>query len=205
MAFLEHTVGILTKPDEEWAAIRKEKRTFQQVFLSHIPFLALIPTIAFYFGVTQVGWSIGGGEKVRLSAQSAFSLTAISYIAMLAGVYIFGEFINWMARTYGVKGDEKKKHYAGTALAVYAVIPMMLAGVVLVYPSVWVVALVFTLFGAWSVYLIFHGTPIIMNIDKDRAFMYSCSIVTIGLVLLVSTRIASVIFWGMGIGPVYVD
>ncbi len=204
MAVLEHTLGILTRPDNEWAAIRKERQNFKQVFLSHIPFLALIPTLCFYFGVTQVGWQFSG-EVVKLTGSSAISLAAISYFAMLAGVFILGEFINWMSRTYGVKGSDEQKHYAGTALAVYAVTPMMLAGVFMIYPAVWVNALAFLLFGAWSVYLIFEGTPIIMNINKERAYLYSFSIVTTGLTLLVATRIFSVILWGVGVGPVYTN
>jgi hypothetical protein len=67
MAFLEHTLGIMLHPDSEWKAIRNEKHSFRQVFLSHVPLLALIPTVCFYVGVTQVGWSVGGGDPVRLS------------------------------------------------------------------------------------------------------------------------------------------
>lgn len=54
-------------------------------------------------------------------------------------------------------------------------------------------------------YLIYEGVPILMSLDKDRAFMYSSSIVTVGLVLMVTAMIATVIIWGMGLGPVFAD
>lgn len=205
MTILSHTLGIFLHPDSEWKAIRNEKTSFQQVFLSHVPFLALIPCVAAFYGVTQVGWTVGDGDAVRLSVNSGLSLCALAYVAFLAGVYILGEFINWMSKTYGVRDNEERRHYEGTALAVYITTPLFLSGVFAVYPQLWLVVSALVLAATYSVYLIYEGTPILMNIDKDRAFMYSSSIVTIGLVMLVSVMIATVLVWGMGMGPVYID
>ena len=205
MALLDHTLGIMTHPDEEWAAIKKQKSSFRQVFLSHVPFLAAIPAVAYFFGLTQVGWTIGDGAAVKLTVNSALSLCALTYVALLAGVYILGEFINWMAKTYGVDGSEERRHYAGTAMAVYITTPLMLAGAVTAYPMLWLDAIVIMAAATYSVYLIYEGVPILMSLDKDRAFMYSSSIVTVGLVLMVTAMIATVIIWGMGLGPVFAD
>ena len=205
MALLQHTLGIFTHPAKEWSAIRADRSTFKQVFLSHVPFLALIPTVASFIGVTQVGWVIGGGEPTKLTVESALSLCGLTYFSLLLGVFILGEFINWMARTYGVKDTEERRHYEGTALAVYVCTPLFLVGIFSLYPSLWVNALALMVAGSYSIYLIYEGLPILMNIDKDRAFLFASSIVTVGLVLMVTTRIGSVLLWGMGIGPVYVD
>lgn len=205
MAILEHTLGILLHPDKEWKAIRNERHSFLQVFISHVPFLALIPTIASYYGVTQVGWTIADGEPVRLTAASAMSLCAATYVALLAGVYALGEFINWMAKTYGVSETEEVRHYEGTALAVYVSTPIFLAGILQVYPDLWVNAIATVIAGAYAVYLVYEGIPILMNISKEQAFMYATSVVTVGLVLMVIVRVGSVLVWGMGMGPVYVD
>lgn len=205
MTILSHTLGIFLNPDSEWKAIRNEKTSFQQVFLSHVPFLALIPCVSAFVGVTQIGWSVGDGDPIRLSTSSALSLCALAYVAFLAGVFILGEFVNWMSKTYGVRDSEDRRHYEGTALAVYATSPMFLAGVLNIYPEPWLVTSALVLAGAYTVYLIYEGTPILMNIDKDRAFMYSSSVVTIGLVLSVTLLIGTVLIWGMGMGPVYID
>lgn len=205
MAIMEHTLGILLHPDSEWKAIRNERHSFLQVFLSHVPFLALIPTLAAYYGVTQVGWTIGDGDPIRLTSSSAMTLCAITYVSLLAGVFILGEFINWMARTYGVRDEGEKRHYEGTALAVYVTTPLFLAGISAVYPDMWFNAIATVIAGAYAVYLVYEGIPILMDIPKERAFMYATSVVTVGLVLLVVVRIGSVLVWGMGIGPVYVD
>ena len=205
MAILDHTLGIMLHPDREWQAIRKEKHSFKQVFLSHVPFLALIPTISFFIGVTQVGWSFGGGDPVKLTVLSALELCGLTYFALLIGVYCLGEFINWMARTYGVKDDAERRHYEGTALAVYVTTPVFLVGIFGLYPDLWLNAAVTMIAGAYAVYLIYEGIPILMNISKEQAFMYASSVVTIGLVMMVLVRVGAVILWNTGVGPVYVD
>lgn len=202
---LEHTLGIMLHPDSEWKSIRKEKHSFKQVFLSHVPFLALIPTVSFFIGVTQVGWSFGGGEPIRLTVLSALELCGLTYISLLIGVYILGEFINWMTRTYGVRDSEERRHYEGTALAVYITTPVFLVGIFGLYPDLWLNAAVTLLAGAYAVYLIYEGIPILMNISKEQAFMFASSVVTIGLVMMVLVRVGSVILWTFGVGPVYVD
>ncbi|MDN3638943.1 Yip1 family protein [Simiduia curdlanivorans] len=205
MALLEHTLGILLHPDQEWKAIRNERHSFAQVFFSHVPILALIPPVAAFIGVTQVGWTIGDGDVVKLTVESALSLCIMTYIALMVGVYVLGEFINWMAKTYGVTDSAEKRHYEGTALAVYITTPVFLAGIAGIYPELWLNAVATILAGCYAVYLVYEGIPILMNIDKERAFMYATSVVTVGLVMLVIVRVGTVIVWGMGIGPVYVD
>ena len=203
MSFLQHTLGILIHPDSEWKAIRNEKNSFLQVFVSHVPILALIPAVCAYVGVTQVGWTIADGDPVKLTTMSAASLCALTYVALLASVYILGEFINWMAKTYGVSDSDEKRHYEGTALAVYVSTPIMLAGIVNLYPELWLIVGAIGLASAYSVYLIYEGIPILMNISKERGFMFASSVVTVGLVLMIAVLIATVVIWGMGVGPIY--
>ena len=203
MAMLQHTLGVFLNPDREWRKIREERHSFLRVFMVHTPLLALIPVIAAYFGVTQVGWSIGNGGVVKLTSESALWLSGGAYLALLLAVYILGEYINWMSRSFGVADDVNQRHYAGTALAVYSSAPMMLAGVVLFYPQLWVVAAVFIAGVCYSIYLIYEGIPILMNIPRERGFIYASSVVTVGSVLFLVVLVVTVIIWGIGIGPVY--
>ncbi|WP_086929986.1 Yip1 family protein [Agarilytica rhodophyticola] len=205
MALLDHTIGILINPDNEWKLIREQKDSFRQVFLTHVPFLALIPVLAAFYGVTQVGWSVGDGDPVRLSVNSAISLCALTYVALVAGVFILGEFINWMSHTYGVQGPEERVHYDGTALAVFITTPLFLVGIFLAYPVLWLNTIAMVVAGCYSVYLIYEGIPILMNIDKDRAFMYASSVITVGLVLMVTAMIGTILIWGMGLEPEFID
>lgn len=205
MAMLQHTLGVFINPDREWQRIRNERHSFIRVFMVHTPLLALIPVIAAYFGVTQVGWSIGNGGVVKLTTESALMLCIGAYVAQLITVYVLGEYINWMSRSFGVADDLNKRHYEGTALAVYSSTPMMLGGLILLYPQLWVVATVFAATVCYSVYLIYEGIPILMNIPKERGFIYASSVVTVASVLFLVVLVATIIIWSSGIGPVYTN
>jgi len=205
MTLLQHSLGVMTHPSSEWVHVREENISFKQLYMRHVPFLALIPAVASFFGVTRVGWQWGDGEVVKLTVNSALSLSGITYVALMLGVFCFGEFINWMARTYGVSDPEGQRHRAGTALAICATTPLFLAGIFLIFPNLWLNVGVMMMASAYSLYLIFNGLPVLMNISSEQAQMYAYSITTVGMVLMVTTLIGTVLVWGMGMGPVYVS
>ena len=198
---LNHITGIFSRPNSEWINIRGERDSKYTEFLSTVPLLALIPAVAFFIGVTEVGWQLSsGGPVVSLTAGSAFVLCLLSYISALIGVWCFGEMINWMRKTYS---DEPADARMGMAMAVYATAPLFVAGVAGFWPNVWFNVMVMFMAGAYSVYLIYRGMPILMDIPKERAFMYSTSVITVALVMLVSLRAGTAVLWSMGFGPEY--
>ena len=205
MSLLDHTLGILLHPEQEWHLIRQQKGTFHGVYMSHVPLLALIPVLSSCFSITQRGWEFGDAKPAKLSLDSALLLHALIYFGLLMGVFVVGEFINWMSKTFGVKGPADRVHYDGTALAVFITTPLFLAGACLSVPVLWFNGVVMGISGAYAVYLIYEGVPILMNIDKDRAFLYASSIVTVGLVVMVSLMIGVFALWGLVIGPEFVD
>ncbi len=199
---LDHITGILTHPNEEWVSIRQEKRSRLIEYLLHVPFLAWLPCISFFIGVHYIGWQLpGSSSTVALTMQSAAWLCVLSYLAAMAGVWIFGEFINWMHKTYS---DEPENPHHSMSLAIYVTAPLFIAGIAGVWPNFWFNATVTLIAASYSVYLIYRGIPILMNIPKERAFLYSTSVFTVALVMLVTLRVASVIFWSIGFGPEYV-
>ncbi|HEY7886131.1 MAG TPA: Yip1 family protein [Cellvibrionaceae bacterium] len=203
MAMFQHTLGIFINPDREWQRIRNEEQSFFKVYWTHVPLLALIPTVCAYFGVTYQGWSIGTGAVVKLTPDSALILCLFAFVAAMVSIYILGWYINWMSQSFGVKDDAAKRQYEGTALAVYSATPVMLAGVVLLWPQLWLVAGVMIAAACYSTYLIYEGIPILMNIPKERGFIYASSVVTVGLVLAVLVMVTTVIIWSSGMGPIY--
>lgn len=196
---LGHTIGLLTNPDREWQEIREQSESLPKIYLNHVLLLALIPAVAGFFGTTQVGWQIGDGQVIRLTPSSALPLCILFYAAIIAGIYIMGRFIDFFAATYGVTEQEPK----GVTLAAYTATPLLLTGVVAVYPSVWLNMLAGLIAMAYSVYLLYEGLPILMKIPPDRGFMFASSVLTVGLVMLVALFAVTVVIWSMGVGPVY--
>ncbi|MCL7461685.1 Yip1 family protein [Pseudomonas sp. NW5] len=196
---ISHVWGLLAHPEREWQQIRGEHESISHLYLHHVLILAATPVLSAYIGTTQVGWSIGGGEAVRLTVSSALPMAVLSYLAMLSGVAVMGAFIHWMSRTY----DANPSLSDCVIFAGYCATPLLLAGLVALYPDLWLTLLVGTAAFGYAAYLLYVGIPAFMNIPKEEGFMFSSSILAVGLVVLVAMLAISVLLWGFGIGPVY--
>lgn len=197
---IHHVLGLFTHPDQEWKEIKGEEESIGRMYLTHVLILAAIPVVSAYIGTTQVGWKIGTFEAVKLTQSSALQMTVLSYIAMLAGVALMGAFIHWMARTY----DSAPSMNDCIVFAAYTATPLFIGGLAALYPSLWLGMLVGTAAICYTVYLLYQGIPIFMEIPAEEGFLFSSSILAVGLVVLVGMMATAVIFWGFGVGPVYV-
>lgn len=200
---LSHAFGLIAHPDQEWKEIRKEHAMPTRLYVAYICILALIAPVCAYIATTQIGWQAGDGGLIKLTTSSAFMLSALTYAAMLVGVFVLGYVIDWMSRTYGAKPDEQAAK--GIALVAYSCTPLFFAGVALLYPAPWLNMLVFLAAAAYSGYLLHNGLPIVMRIPEERAFLFEGAILTGALVYLVSTRVGTVIIWSLGVNPVFID
>lgn len=197
---IHHVWGLFTHPDQEWQDIRGEEESISHMYLTHILILAAIPAVSAYIGTTQVGWVIGKGDPVLLTPASALQMTVLSYLAMLVGVAVMGAFIHWMARTY----DASPTLTECIVFAAYTATPLFIGGLAALYPHLWLGMVIGTAAICYTVYLLYVGIPTFMNIPQDEGFLFSSSVLAVGLVVLVAMIAASVIFWGMGVGPVYI-
>lgn len=198
---IQNVVGLFTHPARQWQQIRGEGSSLTRLYLSHVLILAAIPAVSAYIGTTQVGWQIGSRAAVMLTPSSALQMTILSYLAMIAGVAAMGAFVHWMSRTY----DATPSFAQCVAFSAYTATPLFIAGLVALYPHLWLAMIVGTAAICYSVYLLYMGLPTFMDIPADEGFLFSSSVLAVGLVLLVAIIALSVIFWGMGVGPVYIS
>ncbi|TKB49855.1 YIP1 family protein [Ferrimonas sediminicola] len=196
---LNHLWGLYTHPRQEWQSI---EQTHEGVgaSLAHILIIALIPTICGFFASSYIGWSIGAGDPIKLTQGSAAKMAVAMYAALIAGVFLLAYLAHWMAKTFGAKPSFTQ----AIELSAYTATPLFMVGFATLYPELWFVMLVGLAGIAYSVYLLYSGVPIIMNIPEERGFIYASSLVTCGLVLLVAILASSVILWNLGFGPSYV-
>ena len=196
---IHHVWGLFTHPDREWKQIRGEEETIRHMYFTHTLILAAVPAVSAYIGTTQVGWVIGDRAPVMLTQGSALWMTLMSYLSMLAGVAVMGSFINWMARTY----DATPTLAQCIAFATYTATPLFIGGLAALYPHLWLGMLVGTAAVCYTVYLLYVGLPTFMNIPSEEGFMFSSSVLAVGLVVLVAIMAFTVVLWGIGIGPEY--
>ncbi|HEY9121068.1 MAG TPA: Yip1 family protein [Marinobacter sp.] len=199
---LNHAFGLFTHPDSEWAEIRKEHAPPRRLYVAYVLVLAAIAPICAYISTAHFGWTVGSDRVIKLTEISALQMSVLTYVAILVGVFALGYAINWMAKTYGAKEELVPSN--GIALAAYSCTPLFLAGFALLYPVPWFNALVFLLAAGYGAWLMYEGLPIVMGIPKDQAVMYVGALLTVALVILVSTRVGSVILWNYGFGPVFI-
>jgi len=195
---LNHLWGLYAHPKEEWHTIDARHESFRYSMM-HILLVALIPSICAYYSAVHLGWSIGVGEKIFLTAESARLMAVAMYIALIAGVFALGLLAHWMAHTFGAEPT-----YTQTLeLASYTSTPLFMVGIAALYPELWFVMMVGLAGLAYSVYLLYVGVPILMHIPEERGFIYASSVVTCGLVLLVVVLASTAIFWSSGYGPAF--
>lgn len=177
---LSHILGLFFHSETEWHDIAKQHETLLHA-LFHIAALALLPVFCAYVSTSYIGWSVGGAEKIYILGSSAVTFSVILYFSLLAAVFALAGLVQWMAKTFGASPSFTDAFN----LAAYSATPMLIAGTASLYPS----PIVFMLAGliglAFSVRLLYLGTPIVMKISQEQGFLFSSSVVTSGLVLLI--------------------
>ncbi|WDE13611.1 Yip1 family protein [Thalassomonas haliotis] len=195
---LNHIWGLYAHPKEEWQTIEKRHESLMYS-LAHILTVALIPSICGYYSAAHIGWSIGAGDPIKLTQTSAGVMAVAMYFALIAGVFALAYLIHWMAKTF----DSSPNFTQSLELAAYTATPLLMVGVVALIPILWLMVLAVMVAMCYSVYLLYSGVPIMMNIPEEKGFIYSSSVVTCGLVMLVAMMATTVILWSMGLGPQY--
>jgi hypothetical protein len=197
---LNHIWGLYAHPKEEWHVIEKRHESLSYS-LMHILTIALIPVICSYYAAAYIGWTIGVGDPIKISVASAQIMAISMYFGLVIGVFSLAYLIQWMAKTF----DSKPDFVQALELAAYTATPMLMVGITALFPVLWFVALAGIAAVTYSIYLLYSGVPIMMNIPEEKGFIYSSSVVTAGLVLLVTLMAFTAMMWTMGFGPEFVS
>jgi hypothetical protein len=190
-------MGLLTQPRPEWEKIRDENESVGECYMRHVLPLAALSPVAGILGTTLIGWRIATSAPVTLTAGSAIQIGIVYYLAILFSVFMIGVMIRWMGETYGAEQSLSRC----VALAAYTATPLFLVGVMQLYPVLWVNFIVGLPALAYTVYLLYIGVPIMMEILPERGFLFASAVLAVGLVTLVGLLVSSVMLWSFGIGP----
>lgn len=196
---INHATGLLFSPTREWQKI--EARGDRGGNIVYFLVLALLPAAAWYYGTTQIGWSIGDGEITRLTTASALRLIVLFYLAMVISIVLIGYAIHWMAVSYGATSSLLR----GISVAGFTATPLFLGGLIGFSPMLWAALLIGIVTVSWSLYLLYRGIPIVMHVPADRGFLFASAVVAVCLVILIGIMGASVILWDMGFAPEYTN
>ncbi len=176
-----------------WLRLQNRNMSAVACVLRRLSWLALIPAVAIYFGLTQTGWQLGGSLVNRMTEESAIRLAAGVYLGTVLAVLCIGWAIYWMEKTYGSSSDIN----TSMVLAIYISSPLMLAGAVLFWPQLALVSSVYLAAICMSIYLMFTGVPIMMEVPEDSGVLYSMSILTVALCVFVGVMITMIITFSL--------
>jgi len=199
---IQHLFGMMTKPSATWRTIAAMPDKSRNVLVLYPCIMAVFPAIAWYYGTSHVGWTVGSyNEVIRLTTGSAFQISVLFYLVMVASIAAIGYFIHWMSDTYGADSTIAK----GLVIAGLTATPLFVTGLVGFYPTLWLDLLIGVIAVSWSVYLMYLGIPIVMNIPEERGFLFSSAVLAIALVILVCILVVSVMAWEYGAAPAFTD
>ena len=198
---LKHLPGLLKNPVDEWRAIRNEKSSIKNTYLTLVLILGAIAPVCGLIGTTMVGWSVGDGPTIKLTGSSAIKISILFYMAILIAVFAIGCMIKWMGDTYGFTRSLDRC----VQLSALVAAPLMLLGVFLLFSEVWIIYLIGLPALMYSVYLLYSGVPIMLDVPKDKGFLLSSAILAVGLVTLVGLLASTAILWGMGVAPSFTN
>ena len=196
---LNHLWGLCVHPKQEWNEIDGQNENVSSSLI-HMLIMAFIPVLTGYYATAHIGWSIGVGDVVKLSEESALRISIAMYVALVLSVFTLSFLTHWMAITFGATPSYKQT----IELTVYASTPVFISGLSALYPELWFLTIAGLIGVGYSVYLLYIGVPILMHIPEERGFIYASSIVTASLVLLVSIIILSILLWNFGFEPEFI-
>ncbi len=187
----KHFWGLFTVPRVEWKSISDEKLDITQFGILRMVILSAVPAVSFLIGINQVGWSLGGSEFRQVPLAEAIPMAIAFYVLIVVFTSLMAYFTFAMERAFG----EEASFGRCLLFVTYTATPMYMAGLIGFVPIVWLSMLVLLLAVCYSLYLLYLGIPIYMNIDEGKGYVVSTSIISAGLCMLVVFNVLTVIIW----------
>jgi hypothetical protein len=194
------SMKLLVSPVAGWRQVAARPLPLVRRLAFHTLPWALVPAIGWYVGITTVGWQIGEEPNMRMTPESALRVCLLFYAAMVAGVLVLGYLVHWMASTYAATTSSFAK---GVAIVTFTATPFFLAGLLGLYPSLWLDIVIGTVVAGYCIYLLYIGVPIVMNVPPERGFLFASAVIGVALVGIVAAMAGTALLWDFGAEPVY--
>jgi hypothetical protein len=198
---ISNVIGLLIQPKKQWQKIADAGSFSTTGSVFYTLLLALLPAVAWYYGATVVGWTVGDGDIVKLTQDSGRVIIPLFYITMVLSIIAIGLMIHWMASTYGSESSSGK----GIAIAGFAATPMFIAGAIGFMPIFWLALVISIIAMSFAVYLLYTGITIVMAIPEERGFLFASAVLSVCMVILMVIMGGSVILWDIGAAPTFTD
>ena len=191
MNLINRAKSILLTPKTEWSLIESEQTDVKTLTINYLLPLALIPAIAGFIGFGLIGQNVLGMHIG--SAGYGLRYAIVNLVSTIGGAFLTAYIIDLLAPSFG----SEKNFLQSFKLVVYSYTPMMVAGILLIIPSLSILA---TLAGLYGLYLLYIGLQPLKKTPEDKKTSYFVvSLIVVILGSFVLSSILSSIFITSGI------
>lgn len=195
MNLMARAQGICLKPKEEWVKIQGESTPVKTLFLQYVIPLAAIPAVAQFIGYGLIGVRVPFFGNLRLPFGTAIVRALLTFVLTAAAAYVAGLIINALAPSFASKQNME----AAMKLAVYALTPSWIAGVLYIIPALSILVGLAGLYGLYILYLGFQAPMMETPKEKVMSYFLVSLVVMVVLWLVIGLIIGSV--FALGASP----
>ena len=190
-------IRALFQPSIAFKQLSSDDPSALSVLFKYSIWLLLLPPLCSWIGAFTFGWRLGADEPLMLSSDSLTAFSVGYFLALLFG-FISTVFIcRWMASIYGARAS-LGLHFA---LITIVAAPLAVASITHLFPDVFLNVLILIPTMIWSMYLLYTGIPVVLEVTPEKGMLMASSLVGWLLVAAVSLLGISVGLWTLGIGP----
>lgn len=183
-AILDRILDLLVNPVKEWERIRNEDtpnlQLLQQYLLNRIIPVIILNAGAYFVGVTFIGARNKDLiEGSRLLSPIIALIASLLLVAAYIGIIILGGLIIKLIAT---SFESEINEFNSFKLAAFSLYPLLLLGSLHIIPGI----KIGTFAGAYGIYLLYKGLPILLNTPPEKAASYTLvvSLAIIGMLAL---------------------
>lgn len=190
-------VDLVFRPRRAFKTLSHTRPHANDVFFKLTIWLIALPPLFAYIGTRAFGWSVGAGALIQLSNHALLLVCMAYFLVLIFGFISAAAISRWMSWTYNAR------HSMGIHFALITVVgaPLAVGSLVHLYPEVLINILVLLPILMWSMYLLYRGLPVALNMNSQQGMLMASAIIGYLLVALVSLIGLTVVLWSYGIGP----
>jgi hypothetical protein len=171
-SLFERIKNILLNPRAEWPRIAAEPETVGSLYTNYIVpvagFAVLCSFVSSLIGVTVLG------VTYRPTYWQALSSGVWQLVFTLGGTYVVALVMGYLAPLFGGENNNVR----ALKLTAYAATAGWLSNIFLLIPGLGFL----TILGIYTLYLIYTGAPVLLNVPPPRALPFTASLVAISIV-----------------------
>jgi hypothetical protein len=169
--------AVLTTPKREWPIIGSEPASVAEIYKTYILVLAAVPAVAGLVKQSVIGTTVPVAGTVRVGFGAGLISMVLTYVLLLATIYIIALATNALAPKFGGQKDQVQ----ALKVVAYAYTASFVASIGQLVP--WLGLLIVLLGGIYGIYLFYLGLPHTMKCPQERAAVYTAAVVIIAIVL----------------------